>query len=115
MISIRFEERQQIGLQYTTASKAGFISSLYVVLVPLIGLLLGRKPEKGVWIGVPLSVLGMYLIAVGVRHSRNIVCRRVVVDIINIEHFSRSLAVLCYNQLIILNLEHRLAISSPHF
>lgn len=54
---------QQIGLQYTTASKAGFISSLYVVLVPLIGLLLGRKPEKGVWIGVPLSVLGMYLIA----------------------------------------------------
>ena len=34
---------QQIGLQYTTASKAGFISSLYVVLVPLIGLLLGRK------------------------------------------------------------------------
>lgn len=54
---------QQIGLQYTTASKAGFISSLYVVLVPLIGLLLGRKPEKGVWIGVPLSVLGMYMIA----------------------------------------------------
>lgn len=43
--------------------QGGLISSLYVVLVPLIGLLLGRKPEKGVWIGVPLSVLGMYLIA----------------------------------------------------
>ena len=54
---------QQIGLQYTTAGKAGFISSLYVVLVPLLGLLLGRKPEKGVWIGVPLSVAGMYLMA----------------------------------------------------
>lgn len=54
---------QQIGLQYTTAGRAGFISSLYVVLVPLLGLLLRRKPEKGVWIGVPLSVLGMYLMA----------------------------------------------------
>ena len=59
--------------------------------------------------------LGMYLIAVGARHSRNIVCRRVVVDIINIKHFSRSLTILCYDKLIILNLEHRLAISSPHF
>lgn len=54
---------QQVGMQYTTAGKAGFISALYVVLVPLFGLFWGRKVQKQVWLGVALSVLGMYLIS----------------------------------------------------
>jgi len=54
---------QQAGLAYTTAGKAGFISTLYVVLVPLIGLVLGRKPRPVVWLGAALSVFGLYLMS----------------------------------------------------
>lgn len=55
---------QQIGLQYTTAGKAGFISSLYVILVPVIGLFLGRRAGGRVWLAVALSIVGLYLISV---------------------------------------------------
>lgn len=55
---------QQIGLQYTTAGKAGFITCLYVVIVPLIGLLLGHRCGLFVWIGAALAVIGLYLLSV---------------------------------------------------
>ena len=45
------------------AGSEAFLSVAASLICIVIGLLLGRKPEKGVWIGVPLSVLGMYLIA----------------------------------------------------
>lgn len=54
---------QQMGLVYTSASKAGFIGSLYVVFVPLISLFLGRKAGKMVWIGVGLTIAGMFFIS----------------------------------------------------
>ena len=54
---------QQIGLTTTPAGKAGFISALYVVLVPVLGLFLGRKTGTRTWIGVALSVLGLYLLS----------------------------------------------------
>lgn len=53
---------QQFGLQFTTAGKAGFITTLYVVLVPLFGLALGRKARVSTWISVGLSVVGLYLL-----------------------------------------------------
>lgn len=55
---------QQIGLVYTTAGNAGFITGLYVVLVPLIGL--GRRQRLGVerWLAVGLAVVGLYLLSV---------------------------------------------------
>lgn len=53
---------QQVGMVYTTASKAGFISSMYIVLVPLISLFLGRKIPKIVWLGVILGVFGLYFL-----------------------------------------------------
>ena len=55
---------QQIGLVYTSAGNAGFITGLYVVLVPIIGL--GRKQQLGLerWIAVALAVLGLYLLSV---------------------------------------------------
>ena len=53
---------QQIGIQYTTAGKAGFITAMYVVLVPIVGLALGKRPGVLVWAGVVLACAGMYLL-----------------------------------------------------
>ncbi len=54
---------QTVGLQYTTASKAGFITGLSVVLVPLLSaLLLRRMPERPALVGVVLSTLGLALL-----------------------------------------------------
>lgn len=55
---------QQIGLGYTTASKAGFISVLYICIVPLMGLFLGHKINKYFLIGLILSVVGLYLLSI---------------------------------------------------
>lgn len=55
---------QQMGLQYTTAGKAGFITSLYVVLVPLMGLFLGHRCGPWLWLGIALTVAGLYLLSV---------------------------------------------------
>lgn len=52
------------GLQASTAGKAGFITGLYVVLVPIFGLLLAQRPGWGTWIGAGLAVTGMYLLSV---------------------------------------------------
>ena len=54
---------QQIGIQYTTAGKSGFITGLYVVLVPVLGLAIGRKTSTGTWIGVLLAAIGLYLLS----------------------------------------------------
>lgn len=56
---------QQLGLVSTTAGNAGFITSLYVVLVPLLGLLAGRRVGARVWLGAGLALGGLYLISVG--------------------------------------------------
>lgn len=55
---------QQMGLVYTTAGKASFITSLYVVLVPIVGLFLGHRCSPAVWIGAVLAVAGLYLLSV---------------------------------------------------
>ena len=55
---------QQMGLVYTTAGKASFITSLYVVLVPIAGLFLGHRCGVAVWIGAALAVAGLYLLSV---------------------------------------------------
>ncbi len=56
---------QQIGLVYTSAGKAGFITALYVVLVPVAGWLLFRKHTgRMIWIGVALAVAALYLLCV---------------------------------------------------
>ena len=55
---------QQAGLVYTTAGNAGFITGLYVVVVPFIGSFIGRKPNAGTWIGAILATAGLYLLSV---------------------------------------------------
>jgi drug/metabolite transporter (DMT)-like permease len=53
---------QQVGIVHTTAGKAGFITGLYVVIVPLLGLLWGHRTPWGAWIGALLAVAGLYLL-----------------------------------------------------
>lgn len=55
---------QQIGLVYTTAGKAGFITALYIVIVPVMGILLGKRVRLKVWIGVVLAATGMYFLCI---------------------------------------------------
>ncbi|MBF0230985.1 MAG: DMT family transporter [Desulfamplus sp.] len=55
---------QQVGLVYTTAGKAGFITGLYVVIVPLMGLLWKDKTSAGTWIGAILATIGLYFLSV---------------------------------------------------
>ena len=55
---------QQHGVVYTDAGKAGFITGLYVIFVPLMGLLLGIHPGLRVWVGALLAVVGLYLLSV---------------------------------------------------
>lgn len=55
---------QQIGLVYTTAGKAGFITGLYVVIVPLLGLFLRHRVGVFVWVGCVLAAVGMYFLSV---------------------------------------------------
>jgi len=54
---------QQVGLVYTTAGKAGFITSLYVVIVPFMGWFLGHRCQIAVWVGAILAVAGLYLLS----------------------------------------------------
>ena len=55
---------QQAGLVYTTAGKAGFITGLYVVIVPLLGLFWKQRPDAGTWTGALLAAAGLYFLSV---------------------------------------------------
>jgi drug/metabolite transporter (DMT)-like permease len=55
---------QQVGLVYTTAGKAGFITGLYVVIVPILGLFIRQQTNAGTWLGAMLAAMGMYLLSV---------------------------------------------------
>ncbi len=54
---------QQYGVVHTTAGKAGFITGLYVVFVPLLGLLRGLETRRAIWYGVLLAAVGLYLLS----------------------------------------------------
>ncbi len=53
---------QQIGIAYTTVGKAGFITAMYIVIVPVFGLFLGRRPGLFAWVGVAFGVMGLYFL-----------------------------------------------------
>ena len=55
---------QQIGLQYTTAGKAGFITGLYVIFVPIAGIFLGHRARPVLWAGALIALVGLYLLSV---------------------------------------------------
>ena len=55
---------QQVGIQYTTVGNAGFLTAMYIVIVPILGLFLGKRIEKKAVVCVALAVLGLYLISI---------------------------------------------------
>jgi drug/metabolite transporter (DMT)-like permease len=54
---------QQIGLVYTSAGKSGFLTAMYIVLVPVLGLFRKKMPPINVWFSVALAVAGLYLLS----------------------------------------------------
>lgn len=54
----------QLGIMTTSAGKTGFITSVYIVEVPIIGLLIGQRPRKILWLCVALALAGLWLLAV---------------------------------------------------
>jgi len=55
---------QQVGLAYTTAGKAAFITGLYIVLVPIFGIFLKQHIKINAWIGVAIAAIGLYFLSV---------------------------------------------------
>ena len=62
---------QQKGLETTTSGKAGFITALYIVIVPIAGILLKKKAPRTLLISVPLAVVGLYCLCITEDFSVN--------------------------------------------
>ena len=86
---------QQYGIMYTTVGKAGFITTLYIILVPFFGIFLKKRIPGKVWIGAVIAAAGMYLLCMseGLALSRGdtlvFICAILFsVHILVIDHFS---------------------------
>lgn len=60
---------QQIGIQYTTAGKAGFITAFYIVIVPVLGIFLHKKIGWKVWLAVAVALAGLYFLCITERFT----------------------------------------------
>lgn len=63
---------QQFAFNYTETGKIGFLTALYMIIVPILGLFLKKKQPFTIWIGVALGLVGMYLLCVGTSKSFSI-------------------------------------------
>ena len=55
---------QQIGVQYTTVGKAGFITAFYIIIVPILGIFMKKRCAPTVWIGVVFALAGLYCLCI---------------------------------------------------
>ncbi len=55
---------QQFGIVHTTAGKAGFITGLYVILVPVVGIFIRQKTSANVWAGAVVAAIGLYFLSI---------------------------------------------------
>ena len=53
---------QQIGIMHTTVGKAGFLTACYILIVPILGIFIGKKCSRLVWVGVAFALVGLYLL-----------------------------------------------------
>lgn len=86
---------QQYGIVYTTVGKAGFITTLYIILVPFFGIFLKKRIPGKVWIGAVIAAAGMYLLCMSERLALSrgdtlvFICAILFsVHILVIDHFS---------------------------
>ena len=59
---------QQLGIQGTTVGKTGFITALYIVLVPVFGVFLHKKAGIRLWLSVLVAIFGLYLLCMNAEH-----------------------------------------------
>ncbi|MBQ8591995.1 MAG: DMT family transporter [Lachnospiraceae bacterium] len=62
---------QQVGLIYTSVGNAGFITTLYIIIVPMMGLFFGKKVHPSLWFSAMIAIVGLYLLCVGENFSLN--------------------------------------------
>lgn len=55
---------QQFGIMYTTVGKAGFITALYIIIVPILGIFMKKKVAPIVWVSSVIAVIGFYLLSI---------------------------------------------------
>lgn len=86
---------QQIGIQYTTVGKAGFITAFYIIIVPILGMFFGKKCGVNIWIGVILALGGLYFLcitdsfSIGFGDTMVFLCAIVFsIHILIIDHFT---------------------------
>ena len=53
---------QQFGISFTTVGKAGFITAMYILIVPILGLFMKKRVGAKVWLGVVLATVGLYML-----------------------------------------------------
>lgn len=86
---------QQYGIAHTTVGKAGFITALYIVIVPILGIFFKKKPRLIVWVSVVLALAGLYFLCMteslsfGIGDTLVLLCAFVfALHILIIDHFS---------------------------
>lgn len=86
---------QQIGISYTTVGKAGFITAMYIIIVPVLGIFMKKKIGIQIWISVVMGVIGLYLLcmtesfSLGKGDAYVLLCALVFsFHILTIDHFS---------------------------
>ena len=86
---------QQGGIAYTTVGNAGFITAMYILLVPLLGLFFGKKVSARLWICIAMAIVALYLLSIkdGFRMSKGdllmLACALAFsVHILLVDHFS---------------------------
>lgn len=62
---------QQIGMQYTSVGKAGFITALYIVIVPILGIFMKKRVSPVIWCSSIVAVIGFYLLSISGQESIN--------------------------------------------
>lgn len=97
---------QQLGMASTGAGKAGFITALYVVLVPVLSIFIGRLPEARIWGCVLIAVAGLYLLCIKNGFSLDpgdgvlLLCALLfAVQILCVSHFSHRVDAVCLSWL----------------
>lgn len=86
---------QQFGISYTTVGKAGFITAMYIIIVPVLGIFMKKKIGLQIWISVVMGVIGLYLLCMTESFSLSkgdayvLLCALVFsFHILTIDHFS---------------------------
>ena len=55
---------QQFGIYYTSVGKAGFLTALYILMVPIAGIFMGKRPRPALWPAIGLAAAGLYLLSI---------------------------------------------------